>query len=933
VLEAVPVARDASRRSVACATYGAGAAGVLALAGPRRGATERAGLAVTAASAVSMTSAAWAVHSLGQRPDPVREHTADWHAMAAEEALDRLRSRLGGLTDSEAEHRREGTAEPAGGEDVSGVAKATLEELANPLTPALATGAGLSAALGSVADAGLIGTVMGLNALVGGIQRVGADRAVQRLLDASATRVHVRRGGVEVLLPGADVVVGDVLVLRAGDGVPADCRVVATDGVEVDEATLTGESQLVTKSADPSAAPTVADRRSMLYAGTAVAAGEVTGVVVATGDETEVGRSTRLGVGRRPVSGVEARLRRLTAATVPISLGAGVALLAGGLLHGRPLTRTLSTGVGLAVAAVPEGLPLVATVAQLTAARRLSGRGVLVRHASTIEALGRVDILCADKTGTLTTGRISVHSVSDGTREQPLDRLDDAGRATIAAGLRASPTPTEGKRVPHPTDNAVIKAAQQVEVTATRDAAGWREDTELPFEPSRGYHAVLGRVRGGRRLAVKGAPEVVLPRCTTWRCPEGVVPFGETAQETVHAEIDRLARGGYRVLVVAERAATSRSDLDDDRVSQLELVGLLAMGDPVRPSAAAAVAGLQAAGVSVTMLTGDHPSTAEAIAADLGLLDGRTVMTGPELSALSDDALAERIGSVAVFARVTPEQKVRIVHALQRGGSVVAMTGDGANDAAAIRLADVGLALGKHATNAAKDAADVVVTDNRIETIIDAIVEGRAMWASVRDAVAVLVGGNLGEIALTLGSELLLPGGSPLNARQLLLVNLFTDLVPALALAGRPPVGTNPQRLAKEGPEASLGSALTRDVLVRGGVTAAAGAAGWTTGRLTGVTRRRADTVALVSVIGSQLGQTIAAGWRDPLVVGSTLASGAALGVVVQTPGLSQFFGCRPLGPVGWAIGLGSAVGSAFAAPVVNRVVDVAARQRPAPTV
>ena len=237
--------------------------------------------------------------------------------------------------------------------------------------------------------------------------------------------------------------------------------------------------------------------------------------------------------------------------------------------------------------------------------------------------------------------------------------------------------------------------------------------------------------------------------------------------------------------------------------------------------------------------------------------------------------------------------------ALQRIGRVVAVTGDGANDAPAIRIADVGVALGRRGTNAAKEAADVVVTDDRIETIIDAIVEGRAIWVSVRDAIAVLLGGNLGEIAFTVGTGLLLPGGSPLNARQLLLVNLFTDMVPAMALAVRPPPSATPETLLHEGPDVSLGACLTRDIIARGVLTFAAGIGAWLGGRLTGVTPGRAGTVALVGIVGAQLGQTLMAGWRSPLVVAASLVSAAALAGIIQTPGVSQFFGCRPIGPIG----------------------------------
>ncbi|MFP5336822.1 MAG: HAD-IC family P-type ATPase [Actinomycetes bacterium] len=923
VLQAVPVARAVSRRSRTIAVYGSGAAAVLALAGPRRGATMRAALGASAATGASLVAGAAAAVAAVRRPEPLPPDPTDWHALPAAEALARLSSGLDGLTDDDVRARRRAAPDGVPAEP-SGLLHATVREMANPLTPALASGAGLAAAAGSLTDAGLIGSVMSLNALVGGLQQVGADRALHRLLDEAAVRVHVRRQGVDVLTTADQLVPGDVVVLRAGDAVPADCRILEARGVEVDESSLTGESQLVAKSAQPSAARAAADRHSMLYTGTALAAGESTAVVVATGHATQLGRASSTSGRQRRPSGVETRLRRLTATTLPLSLAAGTALFATGLLRGRPAAEGLGTGIGLAVAAVPEGLPLVATVAQLASARRLSQRNALVRHATTIETLGRVDVLCADKTGTLTTGEITLQAVWDGVADQPVDSLGPAGRAVLATAVRATPG---GRRrhLAHPTDRAVRKGARRAGVTPVMDASGWEATDELPFEPVRGYHAVLGRVPGGALLSVKGAPEVVLPRCSSRQGPDGATPLDDEALADVCAVVDRLARRGYRVLAVAERPASDAGDLDDERVARLLLVGLLALGDPVRETASAAVRGLRAAGVDVVMVTGDHPSTAEAIAAELGLLDGRQVLTGPQMDELTDEDLGRALGSVSVFARVTPAHKVRIVEALQRAGHVVAMTGDGANDAPAIRLADVGVALGRRGTNAAREAADVVVTDDRIETIIDAIVEGRAMWASVRDAVAVLLGGNLGEIALALVGGLL-PGGGPLNARQLLLVNLFTDLVPAMALAVRPPAGTDPDTLAHEGPETSLADPLTREVLVRGAATAAAGAMGWAGGRVTGLTGARAGTVALVSLVGSQLGQTLAAGWRSPVVVASTIASGAGMVAVVQTPGLSHLMGCRPLGPVGWAVGGGAAGSSTLAAAAANKVLRALAR-------
>jgi len=924
ILQAIVPARAVSRRAVMLAAYGSGVGALLALTGPRSGSAMRALTGVNGASIVSLASGLWSARTLALRPPPVPAATTAWHELAADAVLAKLASSLRGLDESEASRRRDGQADRRAAEG-PGLVRSTLEELANPLTPALASGAGMSAASGAVMDAALIGGVMMANALVGGVQRVGAHRALRRLIDESAVRVRLRRGGEEALTTGDRLVAGDVIIVQAGDAVPADCRILEANGVEVDESSLTGESQLVPKCADPTSAVNVAERRSMLYAGTSVAAGTATAVVVAVGPATELGRSEEAAQGDARPSGVHDRLKQLTRITVPVSLGAGIAVIGAGMLRGQSVSQTLGTGVSLAVAAVPEGLPLVATVAELSTARRLSRRNALVRNPGTIEALGRVDALCFDKTGTLTEGRIKLHRVWAAGAAQPLGALGSEGRGVLAAALRASPEHRNGEPLAHPTDRAVVDGGIAARVDVELGTGSWQPVAELPFEPSRGYHAVLGRTGSGQRLAVKGAPETVLPLCAYAAGPGAPARLDERARQALNSQADQLARRGYRVLAVAERDGFSSDDLSPDRVGELRFAGLLAFTDPVRDSAVRAVRGLRGAGVDMLMLTGDHPSTAEVVAAELGLIDGRRVITGAELDALSDPELDQLIGQVGVFARVSPEQKVRIVAALQRAGRVVAVTGDGANDAPAIKLADVGVALGLRGTNAAKEAADVIVTDDRIETIIDALVEGRAMWASVRDAISVLLGGNLGEIAFTTGTSLLLPGGSPLRARQLLLVNLLTDIAPSMALAMRPPGSATTGALLAEGPEVSLGAALTRDVLIRGVLTSGAGVAAWLGGRMTGITRDRAATIALIGIVAAQLGQTLLAGWQSPLVIAASLVSVAVLAAVIQTPGVSQFFGCRPIGPLGWAIGLAVAVAASLMAPVIARLPAIAA--------
>ncbi|MCI2417255.1 cation-translocating P-type ATPase [Saccharopolyspora sp. K220] len=886
LLAAVGNARIASRHAVLLSVAGSCLGAVFAALGPTRAAPLRASLPVHTATVSALIAGTWAAMRAANRAPPVPQERTPWHAMAPSAVLAAFGSTERGPSMPVARQR----PHDAGRAPLS-VAGATLEGLVNPITPVLGAGAVVSAGLGSVLDAVLIGGVLVASALVDGVQRVATDRELRRLLDAGQLPARRRRDGTTEVVPADRLVPGDVIEVRSGDGIPADCRVLEVDGLEVDESGLTGESQPIAKEITATTAPMVGDRTCMLYQGTCVASGSGTAIVVATGAQTELGRTTQSTTAPSATGGVEARLSELTKQVLPLSVGAGGVLMVVDLLRGLPFGQTVARSVGLAVAAVPEGLPFVATLAELAAARRLSQRGVLVRAPATIEALGRVDALCFDKTGTLTQGRIILRQVSDGTVAQSTSELDTAHREIVAAALRASPRP-DGQPLPHPTDQAVLDGATALDVGPAPAALA-----ELPFEPSRGFHAA----HTAGLLSVKGAPEVVLDRCA--------FPHPETRAE-LDAEIERLALRGYRLLAVAERPAPPGFALIESDVDDLEFVGLLGLADPVHPTAADAVARLRRSGVDAIMITGDHPSTAEAIAAELDMLGDKRVLTGAELDALDDEQLAGELPKVSVFARVSPAQKARIVQQLRAGGRVVAMTGDGANDVPAIGLAHVGIAFGSRATPAAREAADLVVSDDRIETLTDGVVEGRGMWMSVRDALSILLGGNLGEIGYALGTGLLSPAAG-LNARQLLMVNLLTDVLPAIAIAVRPPPHATPEKLLAEGPEASLGAALARDVYVRATATAGAAGLAWMLARPLS-TAAQARTTGLVALVSAQLAQTVAVRGRTPLVLVAGTGSMLILAALVQVPGVSQFFGSSPLLPHHWGIALGTAVAAAL---------------------
>jgi cation-transporting ATPase I len=901
VVRAVTDARAVCRRSVQSALTGNVLGSLLATVGSARYGQRRATTPGKTATIWTMLDGTTTAVRAARRPPPAPSVHTPWHALDPDDVLHRLAElpRVDGAPPGWlARGWRRGTGVAAVRVPVRFV-RTVAAELADPLTPVLGAGAGATAVLGETADAFLVGGVTVGNALLGAAQRMRAETALESLLLEQDACVRRETDGGTEEVPAGRLRVGDVVVVASGDVVTADARLLETEDLEVDESSLTGESLAVAKSVAATPGAEVADRRCMLFDGTTVVAGGGRAVVVAVGSATQAGRAARAAGGAGPPAGVQARLAELTRSVLPLTLAGGAAVTALGVLWRRPLREAVSAGVAVAVAAVPEGLPLVATVAQQAAARRLSGRGAVVRSARVLEALGRVDTVCFDKTGTLTENRLQVVRLlplagggdDGGDDEDGLLRL-------AAAGVGAGDTDA------HETDRAVVAAADDRGV-----ACAGEPEASVPFATGRGFSAAL---RSGR-LVVKGAPEVVLGLCTD---------AGDAADR-----VQELACQGLRVLAVADRAVDGHPDDLEEAATGLTLRGLLGLADTVRSSSAAAVEQLCAAGIRVVVATGDHPETAAAIAAQAGVPDADRVTTGAQLARASERERARLVRESAVFARLTPEHKVLLVGALRRAGATLAMTGDGVNDAAAIRLADVGVGVAGAESPAARSAADLVITDLDLTRLVDAVAEGRALWSRVRDAVAILVGGNAGEVAFTvLGTAL--GGRAPVGTRQLLLVNLLTDMFPALAVAVAQPRAAAPE--AGEGPLAGhplapvllagpyrgFTEALRRLVVVRGVATAAGATGAWATGWALPL-RRRASTMGLAALIATQLGQTAWAGRRSPLVLATAAGSLAVLVLVVQTPGLSRFFGCTPLDPLSWLVVLGWAAAGTAGAEVV----------------
>lgn len=794
-----------------------------------------------------------------QLVDPAPER---WGSVDAASALAQLGSRAQGLSAAQAAERYSPRAEEA---PRSPLLDSALRQLRSPLIGVLAAGAGVSLVVGSAADVALIGAVILVNTAVGAWQEHQTDEAAAALERMGAAEAVVLRGGQRTAVAADQVVVGDVLLLSSGDRVAADARILDSDGLEIDEAALSGESLPIEKSAD---ADEPAAR--VVLEGTDVTVGTGTAVVVAVGDGTRMG-ATSAALRRRSdeVSALGRQLNGIMRQGVPIVVAGGALVVLAGLARRRSLFSQLAIGASVATAAVPEGLPLIAGVGEAAVARRLVTRNALVKRLGAVETLGRVDVACADKTGTLTVGRLSLTHIDDFASEFALHGdLPEGAREILLAAALASPHPDAADAAAHPTDMVLIGAAES---GGLGDALRVPRVEELAFDPTRSYYAS----RVGQRVLVKGAADVLLDRCASARIGGAEVELDAPNRAALLERAERLGAQGLRVLLVAEgRAGTP---LDDPR--DLRAIGLVGLSDPVRPGVRAAVQRCHEAGVRLIMLTGDHPSTARAIAEQAGLSTrAEDVLSGAELAELSDEELDVRLERATVVARITPLDKVRIVERLQLLGHTVAMTGDGVNDAPALRLADVGVAMGAHGTDVARQAADVVLTDDDFATLVEALVEGRSFWLNIRRALGLLLGGNLGEVGLMVSAGVL-GLASPMSTRQILAVNLVTDVLPALAVASQQPEHRDLAALRREG-AGNVDAALRRDVVRRAIATAVPSLAAFAVATRTS-SPAQASSVAFASVVATQLTQTLALGRSEGTLSRPVLGAVGVTGVVV----------------------------------------------------
>ena len=742
-----------------------------------------------------------------------------WHQLPADAAMAKLVTGPEGLSSEEAAARlaTQGPNELKEGKRI-GPLQIFLGQFKSLIVWILIAAGVVSGFLGEVADAIAILAIVALNAMIGFHQEFQAGKSIAALKKMTAPQAKVRRDGQVAMVPAATVVTGDILVLEAGDLVAADARLMEAASLKCIEAALTGESKAVTKqpaALDRSDIP-LGDRDNLVFMGTSVATGTATAVVVTTAMDTELGRIASLlqTAGAEESTPLQRKLDSFGRILIRATLGIVALLFVLGLLRGTGRFELFMTSVSLAVAAVPEGLPAVVTVALALGVSRMARRRALVRSLPAVETLGSTTVICTDKTGTLTVGDMTVRALHvagqtyevtgegygphgevliEGKKCEPWHAADLLELANIHIGCNNAHLVEEDgiwKVIGDPTEGALLVAGSKAGGNRERIAKELPKHHELPFDSDRKRSTVIRRMPDGNlRAFINGAPDVLLERCTAIYTSDGIRPLTDDDRQQLAARNAEMAGRAFRVLGSAYRDLdhSPPAELTVDAVERdLVFVGFAGMLDPPRQEAREAVEKCRAASIHVVMITGDHPHTAAAIARDLGIAADRDkVVAGTDLDRLSDGELQALVPQVAVFARATAEQKLRIIRAWQKNGAIVAMTGDGVNDAPAIKEADIGIAMGKTGTEVTKEASDMIVTDDNFASIVAAVEEGRGIYDNIRKTLQYLLAGNVGELLLmTICVAAGLP--VPLLPIHLLWINLVTDGLPALCLATDP---------------------------------------------------------------------------------------------------------------------------------------------------
>lgn len=634
-------------------------------------------------------------------------------------------------------------------------------------------------------DSIIILAIVVCNAVIGMVQELKADKAIEALKKLTSPHARVLRDGRKHTVESWELVPGDVVILSAGDMVPADIRLIKSVELKAEESALTGESVPTEKEADaicPEDAA-LAERRNTVFASTGIASGAGVGIVAATGMDTGVGQIARmLEREKAPQTPLQQKLKQTGKV-----LGIGVVIICAvifalGLIQKAEPLEMFMIAISLGVAAIPEGLTAVVTIVLAMGIKRMAQKRAIVRHMPAVETLGSTQVICSDKTGTLTQNKMTVAVFSGAYGEERLDG-QTAQFALELATLCNNSEDENGKITGDPTETAFLRACRRSKGELEQE---YPRMGEIPFSSARKMMTTAHRTEHGYRIISKGAPDVLIARCSQMLKGSTTAPLSGSFKAKILSDNGELAGRALRVLAVAYKDVSALPGDDEELESGLIFCGLIGMEDPPRPGVKAAVSQCKRAGIIPVMITGDHAATALAIAGRIGIAgEGDKVMTGGELDRLSEGELSQKIFEYRVFARVSPEHKVKIVKAFQRRGMVVAMTGDGVNDAPALKSADIGCAMGKNGTEVAKSAADMVLTDDDFSTIVSAVREGRGIYKNIRKTIHFLLSCNIGEI-LVVFTAFLLRVPTPLLAIQLLWVNLVTDSLPALALGADP---------------------------------------------------------------------------------------------------------------------------------------------------